>query len=333
MSQREFKKALLAARDAINDAELPRGADRRLKARLFEGAVKKPRWNVARVGFAAAFAVVLCVFAAVALLPRSPRMVGGFETVAAADGFAPVLAADGAVEVAEGTGVLFAPEEGASLAFSAPASVRRQADGVRVLRGEVAISVQKRPRAQGPVRIHVSGGTIEVFGTRFTVKERGSSGEVRLEEGSIGFRTPGGELQMLTPGNTLQWPPPVVEAPKPELQPEPVPMVPAPKDPPRKRVLTVREETMETDALLRKVASLRTRGQFGDAVALLQAGLTQKLRPRSREVLSYELGSILTSQVRDVEAACAHWNVHQRAHPKGRFETEIGAARRTLGCP
>ncbi|MBK7860874.1 MAG: FecR domain-containing protein [Archangiaceae bacterium] len=310
------------------EAPLPVAVDRRLKARLFGKApapAVKLRWKRARL-VAVAASVVLTAGAALWLVTAGPRTTGGFETVAASGGFAPALGAGGTVEVAGGSGVLRVPEEGVSLALSSPASLRRDPDGVRVLRGEVDVAVRKRPRAAGPVRVHVSGGTIEVFGTRFTLVERGDSGEVRLFEGSVGFRSEGRALEMLEPGQTLQWPRP------PPREPEPQPDPSAEPEPLRKRDVPAHAPLEETDALLREVASLRTRGRYTEAVALLDERLARKLRPASREVLSYELGAILTWQLRDSAAACAHWSQHQRAHPRGRFAKEIANARRALGC-
>jgi transmembrane sensor len=56
------------------------------------------------------------------------------------------------------------------------------------------------------------------------------------------------------------------------------------------------------------------------------------LSATTREQLSYELGAILTHQLKDVAAACAHWKIHRRQHPASRYAAEVESAQARLGC-
>jgi transmembrane sensor len=93
------------------------------------------------------------------------------------------------------------------------------------------------------------------------------------------------------------------------------------------------ESDVDTRALVEQLRTLRQRGQFDDAAAMLKAALERPLGPESRERLSYELGSLLTYHGADHTKACAHWARHDELFPKGRYGREVAQARRVLGCP
>ena len=52
----------------------------------------------------------------------------------------------------------------------------------------------------------------------------------------------------------------------------------------------------------------------------------------ARERLSFELGSILTYQLRARARACEHWARHVARFEGGRYEDEVQQAEATLGC-
>jgi len=350
MTGRDFDEAIQQARAELDAAELSPMADRRIKARLFDGAaeVKAPRGRSLRLGlaFASVAVVLLVVIGAVFVDRTGSQRAGGFQTLSASSDFRHAVDDGGAVHVSSGQAELVEPEQGVTLRVGESAVVAREPDGVRISRGRVELSVRKRPKDQGPLRVRVSGGSIEVFGTRFTVIEHGERGEVQLHEGSIGFRPEDGELVMLEPGQRLEWPlaPPAAvepDAPGPSGNETGVEQADgerlelsganaAPRS--RVRTLSKSEATVKTDTLLREIASLRTRGRYREATQQLERGLTWKLPHASRELLSYELGAILTWQLRDQAAACAHWDRHQRSFSGKRFAKEISNARATLTC-
>src|SRR5262249_54965060 len=84
------------------------------------------------------------------------------------------LARDGAgdvMKVARGRCTVLDVRGGSALAVAGPVELRREARGVRVLRGRVDVAVHKRAAGTPPARVLVSHGAIEVMGTEFTVEQ------------------------------------------------------------------------------------------------------------------------------------------------------------------
>lgn len=154
-----------------------------------------------------------------------------------------------------------------------------------------------------PYSVNVCAGAIEVLGTSFTVVQRDAEGEVTLHQGAIRFRAADGREVAVAPGQTLIWP--------------------LPSSPPA---------VSGADQVLATVALLRSRGRFGEAAGVLEDALLRPLPSATRERLSFELGSILTYQLRDRERACRHWARHRREAPGGRYERELDQALSGLGC-
>jgi transmembrane sensor len=228
---------------------------------------------------------------------------------------------------------------GVTVVAAVGSRLHREHDRVRVLSGEVTFSVDKRHSGEAPVRIDVSHGTIEVVGTRFTIRQRELGGDVALHEGVIRFGD-----KTLQAGESLQWPEPaplpVVKAPTPppDVAPAPTPS-PTPPAPQAERRMSARPRhepavIHETDAawLLEEVALLRSRSEYGEAVRLLQKGIGGLVLPATRERFSYELGSILTYQLNDAGGACAQWARHTAAFPTGRYAREVKSAQQRLQC-
>jgi transmembrane sensor len=95
------------------------------------------------------------------------------------------------------------------------------------------------------------------------------------------------------------------------------------------------EATPSSDELRRiveQVAELRAQRQYQTAVSLLRDALGRRWDRRTREVLSYELGTILTTQLRDQDGACAHWTTHREQFPGGRYARAIARAEERLSC-
>ena len=90
----------------------------------------------------------------------------------------------------------------------------------------------------------------------------------------------------------------------------------------------------ETDAqwLLEEVDVLRSRGEYPEAVRLLDKGLGGLVSAATRERFSFELGSILSYQVGDRTRACAHWEKHRAQFRGGRYAREVDAAREKVKC-
>jgi transmembrane sensor len=220
---------------------------------------------------------------------------------------------------------------GVEVIASEGARLERSAERIKVLWGEVTFIVAKREAGEAPVRVEVSHGVIEVVGTRFTVRQRDDGGDVTLHEGIIRF----GSVE-LTAGQSLSWPlrprAEVVELPPP---PAPEPMTePRPTSPRKPRLHREPAVIHETDAawLLDEVEVLRSRGEYGEAVRLLDKGIAGLVSKSTRERFSFELGSILTRQQSDAAAACRHWAKHKADFPKGRYAQQVQSAEEHAKC-
>ncbi len=88
----------------------------------------------------------------------------------------------------------------------------------------------------------------------------------------------------------------------------------------------------ELRRIVERVAELRAQRQYQAAASLLRDALRQRWDRRTREVLSYELGMILSTQLHDQDQACRHWTKHRDGFPAGRYARAIARAQERLGC-
>ncbi|AKF85111.1 hypothetical protein MFUL124B02_09435 [Myxococcus fulvus 124B02] len=284
-------------------------------------------WGLA--ASAVAVAVALMVFF---MRTPSARSVGGLEVAHASADLLVREDSEGVV-IQGGKAALLDVSRGITLRNEGVLVVRREPTGVRLVRGRAEFSVNHRPTDALPAVVLVSGGAIEVMGTRFTVEERGGSGTVTLHEGAIAFRRLGGEVVPVKPGQTLAWP--VVDVDKPALPAEtrPPPTLatpPAPKAvPSRAPATSVRAPSV--DEVLRELEVLRGRDEFEQAARYLEESM-RKQPAATRERLSFELGSLLTYQLKDAQRACAHWSRHEEQFGRGRYAEAVQRARGTLSC-
>ncbi|MHB8875432.1 MAG: FecR domain-containing protein [Myxococcaceae bacterium] len=350
MPRPDFHKALNEAARAL-DSGMPDEADRRIRARLNGEAPKPRRVQFFRVGLLAAGAAAAVVVTAFALhsSPVNPERLGGFALLGSSPDLEAHASADGRVELGRGECTLKDEWLGATLAVSGAAGFKRLPDGVEVASGRVELEVDpKAPRA-GPYRVRVSHGVIEVLGTRFTVTQGKGGGEVSLERGSVRFLWDDGRAELLVPGGSLSWPLRPALAPPAPLGPEPQPPKPSPSPPGKPAPIAVRApepaapppeppappaaRAADPELLLNRIAVLRSRGQYEEAVAALSSALGEAPPASTRERLSYELGAILTRQLADKVRACAHWQAHLEGFPDGRYGREVSQAREELRCP
>ena len=325
---RNFDTALQQADAALLARGMPRDAKLRVDARLF--APPPPQ----RLAMALVGAVSVAVgFVLVAwLAPRQPPVVGGFTVAPGELGHVQVTS-EAAVELAEGSAMIDEPR-GLKVSSLSLSTLRRETRGVRLIGGRATFEVQHVAAGKQPVRVLVSGGAIEVRGTRFTVTERGTGGEVLLHEGKIVFLDGDGLMHEVLPGQTLQWPLPRPAAPQlplDELAPLP-PLRPSPNAN-KAQEIDWREfdRRVHAEAVITELTQLRRAGEWNDAVRLLERELSRGA-PDTRERLSFELGLIYTWQLKEPAAACAHWAQHRREYPTGRFASEVNRSTATLGC-
>ncbi|MFT3842212.1 MAG: hypothetical protein QM723_34805 [Myxococcaceae bacterium] len=329
---RDLREGLKRAADELDAASPTAGMDARLRARL--EAPGRGRWWIA-VGAAGAVAAAVLLL----MFGGRERSIGGFAIVEQQG--LQGEARDGVVHLEQGSAVLAVRAEGLEVRVTAPVELQRVDPGARLLRGTAEISVVKRVGGRAPLRVLVSGGAIEVLGTKFLVVQEEQGGQVTLHEGSIRFVASDGRVRMVKPGETLSWPlpaealvvPEVAPPPAPEPAPAPVP-VPVVAQRPRHAAVAAPAPIhyVDADDLLRQVDTLRSRGEFAEAVRYLTHGLTRELKPGTRERFSFELGIILTDQMHDSAKACGHWKKHAAAFGEGRYGVEVQRASARAGC-
>ncbi|AFE04903.1 hypothetical protein COCOR_02893 [Corallococcus coralloides DSM 2259] len=315
---------------------MPPAVRARLWSRLRDAREPKPVWHK-RPAFWGLAASAVAALALVVFWMRAPsaRSLGGLELARASAGLKVREDAAG-VEIQEGEAALTDVARGITLRNQGPLVVRREPSGVRLVRGRAEFSVNHRQPGAPPAVVLVSGGAIEVMGTRFTVEERGAGGAVTLHEGAIAFRRRGGSVVPVRVGQTLEWP--LAEPAEPALR-EPAPPEPERPQPPAtpstkaasSRVPSTPVRAPGVEDVLRELEVLRGRHEFEQAARYLEESM-RKQPVATRERLSFELGSLLTYQLKDAQRACAHWARHEQQFRRGHYAEAVHRARGTLSC-
>jgi hypothetical protein len=86
------------------------------------------------------------------------------------------------------------------------------------------------------------------------------------------------------------------------------------------------------EALLAELRALRRAGRYVEAERRIERALAEPWPARAREVLHYELGTIVERHTGDAMRACTLWREHLERFPKTRYAAAIGDAKRRLGC-
>jgi ferric-dicitrate binding protein FerR (iron transport regulator) len=345
--QRDLLAPLRAAGEALSRANLSHAARQRIGDRLAEAAAAPRRRSALLPGVALALAAGIAVWLMVArdraqpqpaaeptVAPAAPGAAGrsfaweGLTCSAAEQG--PTLTADGGCRVR-------VDQMGMSISSRAEVELVRLDDGVRLARGSAEFEVAHRDSRQ-PVRVWVSGGSIEVTGTRFTVHQHARGGHVDLIDGGIRFRATDGTTTAIRPGTRFVWldrPPPApardATPPAPEIRRQ----LPRPPRPPRApRPARDPRVPISGDAAARAiedVQALRAERRYRDAARLLRHLRAANWDRSTAEVLSFEEGDVL-EHLGDDRAACAHWRAHQARFPGGTYRAAIERAQRRLRC-
>ncbi|MHB8874036.1 MAG: FecR family protein [Myxococcaceae bacterium] len=339
----DFRIALEEADRALSLERVSPAADARVRAALRGASPRHFRTRLAWVALAASLAGAGLGAGLVyrALAPRSPRELGGLLVEHAAPGV-PLAVGEGRVlSIGEGGVMLKDVELGARVQLTRPATLRKEARGLRLVLGSMEVAVERRAPGEGPVRVLVSDGELEVHGTHFSVEQGPGGGEARLHEGALVFRSLDGREVALEPGGSVRWPLPRSDG----L--EPVPLPPAggsdggwsladwTEYDRQMRAASWAEFDRQTkvELVLREVEALKAGWQPDRAVHRLERALSEKsLPPASAERLSFELGSLLTYELEEKDRACAHWLEHARRFQSGRNQQEILQAAFFLGC-
>jgi hypothetical protein len=200
--------------------------------------------------------------------------------------------------------------DGVRLSALLPSRYEWLPDRVALLSGELMFDVE--PRSARPLEVVSGVATIEVIGTSFVVHQDLELGWISLLDGHVRVRVATNAAVDLREGQQLEW----LQAPVPK---------PAP--------LAVRIENDEgLTELLDEVAALRRRGEYQVAVDHLRAGQRKSWSARGRQLVSYEIGTLLERQLQDLDAACEHWAAHRERFPSGRYDSIITRSMARIGC-
>ncbi|HVI00923.1 MAG TPA: FecR family protein [Enhygromyxa sp.] len=190
--------------------------------------------------------------------------------------------------------------------------------GVAVVEGELMFVVEHVEDREHPARVDVSGGSIEVLGTRFAIRHASAGGHVDLLEGAIQFRRLDGEVEAIEPGQRYGWSDAIDE--------------PAPQQPrPVVRPVMIDDAKAQLAEGLAEVARLRRAGALEAAIAKLDALAREQDEPRTLEVISYERGTLVERSA-STSSACEHWSEHRRRFPGGRYDSEVERRIGQLEC-
>lgn len=211
--------------------------------------------------------------------------------------------------------------DGVRITALLPSRLRWEASKAEVQAGELLFDVAPRP--ERPLHVTLGAVDIEVVGTRFVVHHGGEHRWISMLEGHVRTRVGDGAAQELRDGQRLDWPSAMAStsATTPER--------------PTRPIATSKPSKPDDDgstSLLDRVATLRRDGAFREAVELLRSTDTHRWSPRARQLVSYEIGTLLERQIGDVEQACAHWLEHRRRFPNGRHDAIVARSLDRLRC-
>ena len=294
----------------------------------------RPRRRLLFVASAVAAGVAFGLLAMWLLAGRETR-VGGFAVTQRSLGFESELN-EGVMSVSAGEATLVDPALRLQVHVGQGARLRRETGGLRVVSGEASFVAEKRGPSEPPARVLVSGGAIEVIGTRFSVKESGESGELVLYEGVVRFVVKDGRIVSVLPGEAFRWPVP----PEPALSPPPPPPAVSEADagdllaapaaapvtepdvarPQAEGDWSVHDRLLRARVVLEEVPKLRAEGKGRQALFRIRNALAHDLPGTTREQLSAWEAEILEDDLDQPEAACRQWREHLWLFPGGRFE-------------
>ncbi len=209
--------------------------------------------------------------------------------------------------------------DGVRVSALLPSQFTWSTDAVELRSGELLFDVSSRPLR--PLHVTFGEVDIEVVGTRFIVHHDGTEGWISMLEGHVRARVGDEAPEDLRAGQRLQWPAPRAQGGS------------SSKRTGTKR--TPKPTTSHDDGLaelLEEVSELRRRGAYAEAVERLESSDTRGFGRRARQLVSYEIGTLLERQLGDSARACAHWAEHRRRYPKGRHDAIVARSMDRLHC-
>lgn len=233
------------------------------------------------------------------------------------------------------------------------AATRLSIDGRRAELEQGGALFEVAPLEGRSFEVIIPTGTITVVGTRFRVVVGERDGHVELFEGVIDFTPHVGDRVRLEAGQRLEFGVRPESAIEPGEADEPAESIVEhrPEHRPERSVRTTKPGTAEVQAteqageqphvsgrsvtaLVDEVTALRARGEYRTAATRLETALAEPgWDRRAAEVLSFELGTILTRHLGDAPRACRHWTAHLERFGGSRYHEAIERHRTRLSCP
>jgi hypothetical protein len=341
---------LRAHDERLRQVPLSLGADLRIKRALREASVEPPARKRVVLAWTFGFAGVLLLALSIWSSKREANLHPGATLTAPNPGCKVsererdlLLKGDCSLQI--GTITLSSEQD---------TEIRKHAEGLEFLTGHALFEVQPVRAGHPPVRLKVSGGTIEVVGTRFVVTQDAEQGSVELLEGRIRFLSHGREPIELRPHEMFAWntraasdarrataAEKAATDEKTAVDPKKATTPPhesagergldtLPSATPPLASASEGEARKELDAAVARVLDLRAMGRYHEALAGIDALESKPLDLRTREALSYERGTIL-SRLKDRAASCRHWAEHLRRFPNGQYRSFV-EKQLTQGC-
>jgi transmembrane sensor len=325
VKKQDFKRAVSEARAELERLRMPAAAASRVRARIDRQVAGRARTYVPWVALVAAGAAAAALLMVRARPPadRAVSLPAGFETLDRSPDLELAAGGEpGAVAVRAGSCTLRLPGWG-RITVKAGTRLRRESDGVDFLSGAADFQVDKRAPGSGSTQVRLPQGVIEITGTHFSVMQEEQGGSAQLFEGEIRFHAPDGRTVTLAPGQSIGWPlPPATTATTPSTAPLPVRI---------SRPVGVRRPAPAAD-IIDRISALRAQGRYRELADELQQLMDRESGPRTRERLSFELGTVLSYHLTDAAHACAHWAEHARTFPGGHYAPEVSHAQKHLHC-
>ncbi len=200
----------------------------------------------------------------------------------------------------------------------APSTLKIDANRVGFEHGWAVFEVEHRTGR--PLVVGFDGGDVEVLGTTFSVFQDPERGHVELVEGKVRILETSGASQVLGPGGRFAWDRHERSSAEPGTDSRSLP--PTAERPTPNR----RDESIDT------VAWLRSQKEYPRARALLRRLRVQASTSREREVLDYELGTILKAEQADAAAQCKHWDAFTARYPKTHYADAVRKQQSALQC-
>jgi hypothetical protein len=212
--------------------------------------------------------------------------------------------------------------DGVRVSALLPSHLQWEAGSVELRTGELLLDVAPRP--ERPLHVTFGAIDIEVVGTRFVVHHDDAQGWISMLEGHVRARVGDGPARDLRGGQRLEWPGAATDD-----GPTTKPAAKRVGPPSASKSAELDEGLAE---LLVEVAELRRNGAYREAVERLRATVSRSWSRRARQLVSYEIGTLLERQLGDATQACAHWAEHRRRYPNGRHDAIVARALQRLRC-